>query len=472
MLHRRFCATGAGMASGHILVVDDEPDIRSLVKEILEDEGYQVSIAENAQAAREARRAQRPDVVLLDIWMPDTDGISLLREWSERGGLPCPVIMISGHGTVETAVEATRLGAYDFVEKPISLAKLLLTVERALEASRLKRENEGLKRNIPVPLEPIGSSRAMQSLRSQIERLAGHDTWLLMTGEPGSGKESLARWLHERSARRGGPFVIVAPGSIAREHAAQALFGAEDAGGVQYGLLEQANGGTLFLDEVAELDPELQLRLSSTLERRALIRCGGREPVPLDVRVIAATAQDLEALVGAGRFRDELYYQLKVVPLAVPALRERIEDVPELLHYYADFFANRDKLPYRHFPVAVQNRLRNYGWPGNLRELRNLVQRLLILGAAPEVELAEVEQALGAAAQPARAPRGDGFDIDYGLPLREAREQFERAYLLRQLQEAGGSVGKLAKAVGMERTHLYRKLRDLGVDVKAMARED
>ena len=462
------------MAAGHVLVVDDEPDIRTLVKEILEDEGFRVSVAENAAAAREARRQQRPDVVLLDIWMPDTDGISLLREWAERGGLPCPVIMMSGHGTVETAVEATRLGAYDFVEKPISLAKLLLTIERALENSRLKAENEGLKRQIPVPLEPIGASRPMQALRTQLERLAAHDTWLLMLGEPGTGKESLARWLHEKGARRQRPFVTVAPGSIAREHAAQALFGAEDGGAVQYGLLEQANGGTLFLDEVAELDAELQLRLSATLDRRSLIRCGGREAVPLDVRVIAASAQDLAALVAAGRFREELYYQLKVVPLAVPALRERSEDLPELLRYYTDFFSNRDKLPYRHFPVAVQNRLRHYPWPGNLRELRNLVQRLLILGSGQEVDLAEVEQALGAAAAtaPRAASRGEEAVIDFALPLREAREQFERAYLLRQLQEAGGSVGKLAKAVGMERTHLYRKLRDLGVEVKAAVRED
>ena len=462
------------MASGHVLVVDDEPDIRNLVKEILEDEGFRVSVAENAAAAREARRQQRPDVVLLDIWMPDTDGITLLREWAERGGLPCPVIMMSGHGTVETAVEATRLGAYDFVEKPISLAKLLLVIERALETSRLKAENEGLKRQIPVPLEPIGTSKAMQILRAQLERLAGHDTWMLMTGEPGTGKESMARWLHAKSNRRERPFVTVAPGSIAREHAAQVLFGVEEGGSVQYGLLEQANGGTLFLDEVAELEPELQLRLSASLERRSLIRCGAREAVPLDLRVIAASGQDLEGIVASGRFREELYYQLKVVPLVVPPLRERIEDLPELLRYYTDFFSNRDKLPYRNFPVAVQNRLRHYAWPGNLRELRNLVQRLLILGATPDVDLSEVEQALGAAPPAAaRTPtRGEGVEIDFALPLREAREQFERTYLLRQLQEAGGSVGKLAKAVGMERTHLYRKLRDLGVDVKSGGRED
>jgi two-component system, NtrC family, nitrogen regulation response regulator NtrX len=458
------------MPSGLILVVDDEPDIRSTVKEILEDEGYDVALAGTAAAAREVRVRLRPDVVLLDIWMPDLDGISLLREWVSTGGLDCPVIMMSGHGTIETAVEATRLGAYDFVEKPISLAKLLLTIARAREAGRLKRENEGLRQHLALPLEPVGTSKAIVALRSQLEKLAQHDTWILIQGEPGTGKESLARWLHEHGPRRDKPFVTVAPGSIPREHLVAALFGAENAEGVQHGLLEQANGGTLFLDEVAELDPELQQRLFSVLQRRALMRSGGRGPAPLDLRVIAATAQNLEARIKAGRFREELYYLLNVVPLQVPPLRERSEDIPDLLRLYGDFFTNRDHLAFRHFPLSVQNRLRNYTWPGNMRELRNLVQRLLIMGSAAEVDLSEIEAAFGGSGEPLALVHN--ADIDFNLPLREAREQFERAYLLRQLQQAGGSVGKLAKAVGMERTHLYRKLRDLGVDVKTVVREE
>jgi DNA-binding NtrC family response regulator len=459
------------MASATVLVVDDEPDIRSTVKEILQDEGYSVVVAGGADEARQARLRERPDVVLLDIWMPGVDGISLLREWAAAGVLArSPVIMMSGHGTVETAVEATRLGAYDFIEKPISLAKLLLTIERAREASRLRSENEGLRQRLALPLEPIGASRVMATLRAQLERLAQHDTWVLIQGEPGTGKETLARWLHEHGARSQGPFVAVAPGSIPREHLVAALFGAETLDAVQPGLLEQANGGTLFLDEVAELDAELQQRLFSVLQRRALIRSGGRGHAELDLRVIAATAQNLEALVKAGKFREELYYLLNVVPLAAPSLRERAEDVPELMRVYADFFANRDKLPYRHFSVAVQNRLRNYAWPGNVRELRNLVQRLLVMGSAPEVEAAEVEAALGTA--PITMPSANTAGIDFDLPLREAREQFERTYLLRQLQQVNGSVGRLAKAVGMERTHLYRKLRDLGVDVKNVAKDE
>ncbi len=453
------------MSAGHILVVDDEPEIRHLVQEILEDEGYEVTVAENGDTARRARRTRRPDLVLLDIWMPDVDGITLLREWSEEDNLMAPVIMISGHGTVETAVEATRLGAYDFLEKPLSLAKLLLTVERALETHRLQRENVGLRRHVRPVSEPLGKSQVMHELREQIKRIAQHDSWVLITGEPGTGKHVCARYLHSCSARSSGAFVEVGVASIASENSAVELFGSEDRGKIHYGRLEQANGGVLFLDDVGDMDMATQARLLSALESRSFMRVGGAEPVAVDVRIIAATNRNLEEEVRAGSFREDLYYHLNVVPLQVPPLREHCEDVPDLLRYFVDFFATHENLQYRDFTVAAQNRLRNYAWPGNIRELINLVQRLLIVGRDAEIEVEEVEAALGDGEKAEAAGTPAVFD----LPLREAREQFEKAYLEHQLQETGGSVGKVAKLAGMERTHLYRKLRALGIDPKKVA---
>ncbi|HKK14203.1 MAG TPA: sigma-54 dependent transcriptional regulator [Gammaproteobacteria bacterium] len=454
------------MSVAHVLVVDDEPDIRSLVQEILEDEGYEVSVADSGESARQARRARRPDLILLDIWMQDVDGISLLREWSEaEGGLPCPVIVMSGHGTVETAVEATRLGAYDFIEKPISLAKLLLTVERALQADRLQRENVGLRRQGEPVVEPVGRSDRLQQLREQVRRVAQHDTWVLVRGEPGSGKKTFAHYLHAHSPRRDGPFVEVGVGSISRENSAVELFGSEEDERLHYGRLEQANAGTLYLDDIADMDPQTQARLLSVLQTHAFLRVGGTDPVSVDLRIVAATHRDLEDEVRVRRFREDLYYHLNVVPLTIPALREHLEDVPELLSYYANYFADRENLPFRRFTVAAQNRLRNYHWPGNIRELKNLVQRLLILGTGEEIDVREVEAALSVL--PARTEAAPAqVAVSYDLPLRDAREQFEKAYLEHQLQESGGSVGRLAKRVGMERTHLYRKLRALGIEFK------
>ncbi len=455
------------MASATILVVDDEPDIRELVQDILSDEGYAVITAENAASAREARRTRRPDAILLDVWMPDADGISLLKEWNERGGLPCPVVMMSGHGTIETAVEATRLGAYDFVEKPISLAKLLLTLRRALESGRLLQENEGLKRQLPALPEPVGASSAMAALKAKLDRAAAADAPVLIQGESGTGKETLARYIHARGARREGPFVRVAVSGLPRSNAIVALTGSEDERGVVYGFLDQAQGGTLYLDGIAELEPEAQRALAGTLEARSFVRAGGGAPVALDVRVIAASLREAEAEVRSGRLREDLAYQLNVLPLAAPTLRERADDVPELLAYFAEYFAARDNLPYRRFSVAAQNRLRQHAWPGNLRELRNLVQRLLILGGDGDIEPAEVDRLLAGTLAPQRAARGGtDFQIDYSLPLRESRDAFERAYLTQLLKQAEGSVGKLAILAGMERTHLYRKLRDLGIDIK------
>ncbi len=453
------------MTAPYILVVDDEPDIRNLVQEILEDEGFQVDIADGGEAARRECRNRRPDLVLLDIWMPDVDGITLLKEWKENGELPFPVIVMSGHGTVETAVEATRLGAYDFLEKPLSLAKLLLTVERALEADKLRRENIGLREHIQPLLEPMGKSALMRQLREQAKRIALHDTWVLLTGESGSGKELFARYMHRNSNRSEGPFVAMPVGSIARENSEVELFGSEEGESTHYGRLEQANGGILFLQGVADMDMDTQSRLHSAIEGQSFMRVGGVDPVKVDVCIYASTHKDLEIEVKTGNFREDLYYHLNVVPLRIPPLREHLEDIPELLAFYVDHFVSQENLPYRRFSVAAQNRLRNYTWPGNIRELKNLVQRLLILGNGEDVGLDEVENSLSTHTESKAGVAGiPSGAID--LPLREAREQFEREYLTHQLQVCGGSVGKLAKLVGMERTNLYRKLRALGIDVK------
>ncbi len=452
------------MSATHILVVDDEPDIRGLVQEILEDEGYTVASAENGESARQALRDRRPDLILLDIWMPDLDGITLLKEWSDEDDLPCPVIMMSGHGTVETAVEATRLGAYDFLEKPLSMAKLLLTLERALEADKLQQENIGLKRRTPHVHEPVGRSAAMQRLREQVKRIAQHDTWVLITGEAGSGRETFARYLHSQSARRERPFVDLSVSSLAGGNAPRELFGTEEGEHTHYGSLEKAAGGTLLLDEVADMELDAQSKLLGALDNGSFLRVGGTEPVRIDVRLVAVTQRNLEDEVRAGRFREDLFYHLNVVPLNVPPLRDHAEDVPELLSFYLDYFATHEKLPYRRFSVGAQNFLRNYGWPGNVRELKNLVQRVLILGAGDEISQKEVEGALGAP-PPIQAQALEGM-VSFDQPLRQAREQFEKAYLDYQLEKHAGNVSKMAKEAGMERTHLYRKLRSLGIEIK------
>lgn len=447
------------MASARILVVDDEPDIRELIADILGDEGHDVMSAADAAAAREQRRAHSPDLILLDVWMPDTDGISLLREWREAGALECPVVMISGHGTVETAVEATRLGAYDFIEKPVSMAKLLVTVTNALEAGRLKRENAGLKRQMPAAMEPIGRSAAVQGLRRRLEKVAAHDAPVLIIGEAGVGKEQAARWIHAHSRRTEGPFVA-APTRIEVQGWQRLLLGENG----QSGLLAQAQGGVLFINDVTLLDAGAQTLLLRILESGHLDPESSTSK-EMDIRVITGAGAGLAELVRSGRFDESLYYRLNVLPLEIPPLRERQEDVPDLIRFYAEYFPSRDGLPYRHFSVAAQNRLRQHAWPGNLRELKNLVQRLLILGGEEEVSVAEVEEAL---AQSESAAPGGGPQIPplFRLPLREAREEFERQYLTHQLKAAEGSVGKLAETVEMERTHLYRKLRQLGIDPK------
>lgn len=452
------------MPNEHILVVDDEPDIRSLLKEILEDEGYDVAVAENAQAADLNRQKRRPDLVLLDIWMPDMDGISLLKQWNKDKKPGGPVIMMSGHGTVETAVEATRIGAYDFIEKPVSLGKLLTTVQRALEEHKHQHEPAVLRHRLSTTPELVGHSKVIEQLRDQTQRIAQHEAPVLIQGELGNGKNIIARFLHINSHRKNGPFIDAGVTALTAGKLTEIFFGREDGSQIHPGLLEQSATGSLFLDDIGDLDMDTQGQLLSALETGRFHRQGGSTPVTMDVRIIAASHYDLSHRCTEGRFHNELFHHLNVIPLYIPPLREHLEDVPDLLNFYVAYFVDHDGLSYRNFTVAAKNRLRHYHWPGNIRELRNLVQRLLIVGTGNEIDIDEVETAL-ATQVPASSSNGNNFTA-YKLPLREAREQFERAYFQHLLHEMDGSIMKVSQHAGIERTHLYRKLRALGIDSK------
>ena len=440
------------MTPARILVVDDEANIRELLDEILSEEGYDVTTAADAAHAREARRGRNFDLTLLDIWMPDTDGITLLKEWADTGSLG-PVVMMSGHGTVDTAVEATRLGALDFIEKPVSLSQLLRTVSKALT-------EKPAARNAIVTAwshQLIGKSEAMRDLRDRLQAVARHDTNVLLTGEPGSGRTLAARQLATQSRRAGGPFVAVTGAELTQGDIRQRLLGNQTARGVLHG----ADGGIVFIAGVDRLDARAQ---SEFLE---ILREGARQTeIPTNVRILASAGPEFER---NGDFRAELMSLIGSIVIRVPALRDHAEDVPELLRFFTETFVDQERLPFRRFGVAVQNRLRNYPWPGNVRELAHLVKRMLVQGGPEEVGLAEVEAEL-AAETTGSAPLVKQDLL--AMPLREAREHFERAYLQQQLQLCGGKVGQLAKRVGMERTHLYRKLRALGVDFRQGANDD
>jgi DNA-binding NtrC family response regulator len=452
------------MSSPRILIVDDEADIRGLLSEILAEEGYEVEVAADAASARRAAAREEPDLVLLDIWMPDMDGISLLREWNEKQSLHCPVVMLSGHGTVETAVEATRLGAFDFVEKTLSIAKLLRTTERALDAGKRKRQAQ--RALIPPLVAPVGKSRLMQRLREQVQQVAAHDASVLLVGESGTGREAFARYMHSLGPRSAGPFVAVTCASLDDATAAARLRGATTDGRTEPGFYEQARGGTLFLGGLEDLTAQAQRLLLTDLEQRGWQRPGAPDILPFDARFVSAALPGHDG--PASGLRRDLLAHLEVISIRIPPLREFAEDVPELLRHYVDRLVDEEGMPFRRFSVAAQNRLRNYPWPGNVRELRNLVQRVLILGGPEEIGLDEIEQHLVAQQTPDEPLVKQDL---LALPLREAREQFERAYLLQQLMLCNGKVGLLAKRVGMERTHLYRKLRSLGVDFRQITED-
>ena len=455
------------MSNPRVLVVDDEADIRALIQEILSEEGYGVTVAADANEARSARREDNFDLILLDIWMPDTDGITLLREWSDEGDLKCPVVIMSGHGTVDTAVEATRLGAHDFVEKPLSLAKLLRTVEGALESAG--RQGSMGRGTLPPLLAPVGRSALMQALRDKAKQYARHDASVLVSGESGTGRGAFARYLHALSGRADGPLINVTAATLTDETAEEGLLGREQDGEIQMGAFEKASEGTLVIDELTDLNAAAQKILFSVLEDGSFTRKGGSSAVPLKARILATVRADYEDKIRSGELRRELVANLGVLMLRVPPLREYSEDVPELLNYYVDKLVDSEGLGFRRFSVAAQNRLRNYPWPDNVRELKNLVRRLLMSDSEEDISLEEVEAEISSA-----APEDEPLvkqDL-LALPLREAREQFERAYLQQQLVLCDGKVGQLAKRVGMERTHLYRKLRSLGVDFKSVGSDD
>ncbi|APZ44372.1 sigma-54-dependent transcriptional regulator [Acidihalobacter ferrooxydans] len=444
------------MSFERVLVVDDEPEIRRLLQEILQDEDYVVEIAANAAQARVAVKREQPDVVLLDIWMPDEDGVTLLKHWNAQGPLGFTVIMMSGHGTVETAVEATRHGAFDYIEKPLSLSRLLLTVRRGIETAKaLRRPFPAFARDATVSL--IGTGMVMRRLREEAQQRATRHDWLLVGGEAGSGRDTFLRYLHAHGPRRAGAFVDLsearwAPAlERALQHAqAEAL---EEA-------VRAAQGGLLCLGELLRLRPSEQAALLALLDTV--------DPQTRDIRIAALAASDMPpaAMVEAGRMAPSVARRFEAGYVRVPTLHEHAEDVPELLQYHAERLHREEGLVYRQFTVAAQNRLRHHRWPGNVSELVGLVRHLLNVGHGGEVDIDEADAALEALPTDASQFGVPAYEALLALPLKDARERFERAYLTHWLAESDGNISRLAEQAGIERTHLYRKLRALGIDLR------
>jgi two-component system nitrogen regulation response regulator NtrX len=453
------------VAKPHILVVDDEPDIRDILQDILQDEGYQVSLAENAEQARQEFAKQQPSLILLDIWMPKEDGISVLKNWVDNAMLgDTPVIMISGHGTVENAVEAVKLGAYDFLEKPLSTGKLLLCIERGLENASLRQENKQLKTRLQYNSPMISNSESSRELMRHVRLLGPTDSWVFITGESGTGKHLVARKIHENSPRAENEFVELNLAAMPSEGVSQQLFGSEIDGKVLRGSFEQAKGGTLFINEILGLNLETQNKLLSALQERQFLRLGGSEYIELDVRVIVTTSGSPQNAVNEGLFIEDLYYRLNVIPIQVPSLRHRRKDLPELVELFIEDSASKNQLDAPNLSSPALKLLKDYDWPGNVRQLQNVIQRLIVLNAGRQIETDDVTVALGGdiAMKKSGLQNPKYFDGD----MRQAKEQFEKAYLNHHLNEVDGNVSALAKKVGLERTHLYRKLKSLNITAR------
>jgi len=456
-----------------ILIVDDEADIRLLISGILGDEGFQTREAGDSDAALAQLRSRRPNLIILDIWLNNSalDGMGLL-EILKVEFPDIPVIMISGHGNIETAVTAIKNGAYDFIEKPFKSDRLLLTIERALEAARLRREVEELKHRAGGEGELIGSSQAILQLRLAIERVAPTGSRVLFSGPPGSGKEVAARLLHKRSKRSTGPFVVLNCATMHPDRLESELFGQErdGEGAAKIGFLEQAHGGTLLLDEVADMPLETQGKILRVLQEQTFERVGGKTRVEVDVRVIASTARDLQSEMTAGRFRQDLFYRLNVVPMRLPPLKERRDDIVDLLEYFMARASEQTGLPARRLAEDAVAVLQAYEWPGNVRQLRNVIDWILIMtGGAPDESIrADMLPPDIGSVSIAPTSLADGTEV-MSLPLREAREIFERRYLESQVARFGGNISRTANFVGMERSALHRKLRSLGINTNERA---
>jgi two-component system, NtrC family, nitrogen regulation response regulator NtrX len=451
-----------------ILIVDDEADIRELVAGILQDEGYSTRTAHDSDDALAAVTTRRPSLVFLDIWLQGSrlDGLQLLDAMkAEHAELP--VVMISGHGNIETAVSAIKRGAYDFIEKPFKADRLVLIADRALENSRLKREVKELKQWSTLPTSLVGHSSAISQLRQTIDKVAPTNSRILIVGPSGAGKELAARSIHTQSHRASGPFVVINAAAITPERMETELFGVEASNGSQarkVGALEEAHHGTLFIDEVGDMPRETQNKILRVLVDQTFMRVGGTRKISVDVRIISSTARNLEAEIAAGKFREDLFHRLSVVPIRVPPLAERREDIPELIDYFMDQISHTTGLPKRKVGTDAVAVLQSHDWPGNVRQLRNNVERLMILtGGDPEavISASMLPQEVGAMV-PAM-PNGGGGEQLMGLPLRDAREVFEREYLLAQISRFGGNISRTAEFVGMERSALHRKLKALGI---------
>jgi two-component system nitrogen regulation response regulator NtrX len=452
-----------------ILIVDDEADIRELVAGILEDEGFSVRSAKDADEALTAVEARRPHLVLLDIWLEGSrlDGLALLDVI--RGQHPdLPVVMISGHGNIETAVAAIKRGAYDFIEKPFNADRLVVCATRALETLRLKREVQALKHLVPHAQRLIGNSTAINHLRLTIERVAPTNSRILIVGPSGAGKELAARMIHAASGRANGPFVVINAAAITPERMEPELFGVESGGNGasrKIGALEEAHGGSLFIDEIADMPRETQNRILRVLTEQTFERTGSNTRVSVDVRIITSTSRNLEAEIAEGRFREDLYHRLSVVPIRVPPLAERREDIADLVDYFLDQISASTGLPRRQIGADALAVLQSHSWPGNVRQLRNNVERLLILaGGDPQATVTAAMLPPDVGALVPTMPSEAGGEQLLSLPLRDAREAFEREYLIAQINRFGGNISRTAEFVGMERSALHRKLKALGVD--------